>query len=267
MDIKEIEKALIKRYRNKLYNKFIKAIIDYELLKDGDVVGVCISGGKDSLTMAKLFQEYIKHSKVKITAKYIMMNPGFKDEVLKEIVSNANKLEIPLTIKESDFFRVVKNHGEGSPCYLCARMRRGFLYEFAQSLGCNKIALGHHYNDVIETTLLNVFYGGTFKTMLPKSKAENFENMELIRPMYYIEEKHIKNFMVYAEINTSDCGCEISQSITSSKRQEIKDLIAKIKKSHKDIEKSIFQSANNVNMNQILGWTAKEDKKTFLDEY
>ena len=159
MDIIEIERALIKRYRNKLYNKFVKALIDFQMLEENDVIGVCISGGKDSLLMAKMFQEFERHGPIKITVKYLVMNPGFNQENLDQLIKNAEKLNIPIIIRESNIFQVAERHGGDGPCYLCARMRRGFLYKFAQDEGCNKIALGHHYNDVIETTLLNIFTG------------------------------------------------------------------------------------------------------------
>lgn len=267
MDIIEIERALIKRYRNKIYNKFLKAILDFELLEENDVVGVCISGGKDSFVLAKLFQEFIKHGHIKIEAKYIVMDPGFNQENMDKLKENAQELGIPIIIKESDIFKVTENHGGESPCYLCARMRRGFLYKTAQDLGCNKIALGHHYNDVIETTLLNVFYGGTFKTMMPKLKAENFDNMELIRPMFYVEERNIINYMSYCEIEPMNCGCKVASGQTSSKRKEIKLLIQKMKENYKDVEKSIFQSANNVNMDCIIGWVKDNKKESFKDDY
>lgn len=267
MDINVIEKAIIKRYRNKLYNNFIRAIKDYELLKENDVVGVCISGGKDSLVLAKLFQEYLKHGKIKIEARFLVMNPGFNTQNLEELKENARKLNIPIIIKESDIFKVTVAHGGDNPCYLCARMRRGFLYKFGKENGCNKIALGHHFNDVIETTLLNVFYGGTFKTMLPKLKSENFEDMEVIRPMYYIEEKNIINFMKFCGITAMDCGCKVASKELSSKRAAVKEMIKKLKLENKDVEKSIFQSANNVNMDCIIGFVKGEKKNSFLDEY
>lgn len=267
MDIIEIERALIKRYRNKLYNKFVKALIDFQMLEENDVIGVCISGGKDSLLMAKMFQEFERHGPIKITVKYLVMNPGFNQENLDQLIKNAEKLNIPIIIRESNIFQVAERHGGDGPCYLCARMRRGFLYKFAQDEGCNKIALGHHYNDVIETTLLNIFYGGSFKTMMPKLKAENFENMELIRPMYYVEERNIINFMKYIGLEAMNCGCKIARGELSSKRKEMKELIAKIKYNFKDVEKSIFQSANNVNMDCILGWVKEDKKNSFLDKY
>ena len=267
MDIIEIEKSLITRYRTKLYNKFVKGLLEYEMLAENDVVGVCISGGKDSLVLAKMFQEFVKHGSIKIEAKYLVMNPGFNQENLDRLILNAKKMGIPIIIRDSNVFQVAENHGGENPCYLCARMRRGFLYKFASDLGCNKIALGHHFNDVIETTLLNVFYGGTFKTMLPKLKAENFDNMELIRPMYYVEERHIINYMKYCEIEAMNCGCKIASGELSSKRKEMKELIAKMKLSFKDVEKSIFQSGNNVNLDRVLGWTKENKKSSFLDDY
>lgn len=267
MTIQEIEKALIKRYRNKIYNQFIKAINEYDLLKDGDTIAVCISGGKDSFVLAKLFQEYCRYGKYKINAKYIVMDPGFNKQNLDNLITNSEKLGIPIKIKKSNIFKVASNHGGENPCYLCARMRRGFLYQFAKEEGCNKIALGHHFNDVIETTLLNVFYGGTFKTMLPKLKAENFSDMELIRPLYFVEEKNIINYMNYCEVVAMNCGCEVASGALSSKRREIKQLIAKMKENYKDVEKSIFQSANNINLDCVLGWVKNNKKTNFNDIY
>lgn len=267
MEIIEIERALITRYRTKLYNKFLKGILDFKMLEENDIVGVCISGGKDSLVLAKMFQEFVKHGPLKIEARYLVMNPGFNQENLDNLQRNAEKLGIPILIRDSDIFKVAEKHGGESPCYLCARMRRGFLYKFAKDYGCNKIALGHHYNDVIETTLLNVFYGGTFKTMLPKLKAENFEDMELIRPMYYIEERNIINYMKYCEVEAMNCGCKIASGILPSKRKEIKKLISTMKLNFSDVEKSIFQSANNVNLDCIVGYTKGGNKVSYLDEY
>lgn len=267
MSIKEYEKALIKTYRNKIYNKFIKAINEYDLLKENDVIAVCISGGKDSLVLAKLFQEYVKHGPIKIEAKYFVMNPGFNKENIENLIENAKSLGIPIVIENSDIFRVSKKHGGEHPCYLCARMRRGFLYKLASDNGCNKIALGHHFNDVIETTLLNVFYGGTFKTMVPKLKAENFPGMELIRPMFFVEERHIINYMNFCNIQAMNCGCEVARDELSSKRKEIKQLVANMKINHKDIEKSIFQSANNINLDRVIGWKKGDTISSFLDEY
>jgi len=267
MTVSEIERALIKTYRSKIYNKFIKAVVDFNLFSEGDCIGVCISGGKDSFVLAKLIQEYVRHGKVKIDAKYLVMDPGYSQENLELLKKNAEILGIPIQIKKSNVFEVAKAYGGEKPCYLCARMRRGFLYEFAKENGCNKIALAHHLNDVIETTLLNIFYSSTFKTMLPKLKSTNFENMELIRPLYYIEEKHIINFINYCNITPLNCGCDVASGKLDSKRREIKNLIKQLKEINPDIEKNIFNSANNVNLNCILGWTKDDKKYTFLDEY
>lgn len=267
MNINEIENAIIKRYRTKLYGPFIKAIKDYQLLKDGDVVGVCLSGGKDSFVMAKLFQEIVKYHRLDIQVKFLVMNPGFREENLKMLIENSEKLGIPLIIKESNIFSVAQNHGGDNPCYLCARMRRGFLYEFARSEGCNKIALGHHFNDVIETIMLNILYAGNYKTMVPKLKSSNFPGMELIRPMVYVEEKDIINFMKYIGVQAMNCGCTVIKVCSSSKRREIKELIANLKKTYKNVDKNIFRSSENVNLNCILKWQKDGKDYSFLDFY
>ncbi len=267
MEVKEIERALITRYRNKLYRPFIKALKHYEMLKENDVIGVCISGGKDSLTLAKLFQELAKYSDFPITVKYLVMDPGFNEENLIALNNNAIEMGIPIIIKQSDVFRVADHHGGDNPCYLCARMRRGFLYEFARSEGCNKIALGHHFDDVIETTLLNIFYAGCYKTMLPKLKSQNFPNMELIRPMMFVREKDIINFMKHIGINAMSCGCKMAAGMLDSKRKEIKQLIAHIKLSNKEIEKNIFRSGENVHVDTVIEWKHKGERHHFLEEY
>lgn len=267
MDIKEIERALIKRYRSNIYSKFVKAIIDYQLIAENDVIAVCISGGKDSLTMAKLFQEVKRHGKIKFDVKFLVMNPGFNDVNLQRLKENSEKLAIPILIKDSNIFHVSELLGKGQPCYLCAKMRRGFLYDFAQEQGCNKIALGHHFNDVIETTLLNVLYAGTFKTMVPKLKSTNHPGMELIRPMVYIEEKDIVNYLDYCGIKAMNCGCKIANNDLPSKRKEVKELIKNIKKEFKDVDKCIYSSAENVNLNCVMKWQLKDKKYNFLDYY
>lgn len=267
MDINEVNRSLQKRYRTKLYKPFIKAIEEYELLKDGDKVAVCISGGKDSFVLAKLFGELVKYSDYKIEVKYLVMNPGYNEENLIALKENAKKLDIPIIIKNSDVFQVAYNHGGEHPCYLCARMRRGFLYRFAHDEGCNKIALGHHFNDVIETTMLNVLYAGCFKTMLPKVKSASFAGMELIRPLFHVREKDIINFINYAEIKAMACGCKVAEGQFSSKRKEIKTLIQSMKLTHKDVDQSIFMSAVNVNIDLTLGYKKKGKKYSFLDFY
>jgi len=263
----EIERSIIKKYRKYIWTKFIKAIKDYELIKDSDKIAVAISGGKDSLLMAKLFQELKKYSQVNFETRYIVMDPGYHKDVRKLLEENLEYLNIDASIFSSDIFPVVDKIASDYPCYMCARMRRGFLYKIAQDLSCNKLALGHHFNDVIETTLLNVLYSGNFKTMLPKVKAENFKNMELIRPLYYIEEKYILRFINNAGIWPLNCACMISASRTGNKRYEIKELIANLKKSFDDVDKSIFKAAENVNINSILGFTKNNEKYSFLNFY
>lgn len=262
-----MERALIKRYRGKLYGKFVKAVIDYKLIQENDKIAVCISGGKDSLVLAKLFQELHRHGGVAFEVVYLVMNPGFNKANLDRLIENAEKMNIPIVIKDSNIFHVSELLGKGQPCYLCAKMRRGFLYDRAQELGCNKIALGHHFNDVIETTLLNVLYSGTFKTMPPKLRSTNHPGMELIRPMVYIEEKDIKTYIDYCEIHPMNCGCKIASGDLPSKRKEIKQMIQEIKKDFKDVEKSIYRSAENINLNCVMGWNHKDKKYSFLDYY
>lgn len=266
-DNKDIENTIIKKYRSKLWAPFIKGIQEFDLLQDGDVVGIAISGGKDSLLMAKLFQELVKHGKQKIEIKFIAMNPGYNDRNLNNLIENAKHLEIDLKIFDNNVFEVISKIASDYPCYMCARMRRGSLYNYAKDLGCNKIALGHHFDDIIETTLLNVLYSGNFKTMMPKLKSTNYEGMELIRPMVYIREKDIKAFTEYNGINALGCGCVVAAGKVSTKRREIKELIENLKKVYKDVDKSIFQAANNVNLDAVLGWIKDGNKNSFLDEY
>lgn len=265
--LSEIERSLITRYRHKLYSKFVRAINDYNLIQDGDRVAVAISGGKDSLLMAKLFQELVKHNKIKFEVEFIAMDPGYHPDIKKLLEDNCKYLNIPVHIFDGKIFEVVDRIAKDYPCYMCARMRRGALYNKAKELGCNKLALGHHYNDVIETTLLNVLYSGNFKTMMPKLKAQNFEGMELIRPMYYIEEHHIEQFTQYAGIWPLNCACMVAAKKIGNKRYEIKEFIKNIKKDFPDVEKSIFKAAENVNMDAILGWQKDGKKYSFLDFY
>jgi tRNA(Ile)-lysidine synthase TilS/MesJ len=264
MDIKEIERAILKKYRSKLYAPFIRALQEYELIQENDKIAVCVSGGKDSLLLAKLFQELHRHSDVPFELHFIAMDPGFNEENRKALENNCRILNIPIQIKNSNVFQIAQKLDPQKPCYMCAKMRRGFLYEFARELGCNKIALAHHRNDVIETILLNVLYGGKYNTMIPKLKSTNFEGMELIRPLVLVEEKDIINYMNYIEIVPMSCGCPVSANELTSKRKEIKKLIANIKKDFKDVEISIYRSAENVNNNCLLGWKWKEKKYSFL---
>lgn len=266
MELYEIEKALIKRYRTKLYVPFVKAINDFDMIEDGDKIAVCISGGKDGFTLAKLFQELYKHGKKQFDLVFLVMDPGYNEANLKLLKENAEKLEIPIIIEKSEIFAITEKQTE-NPCYLCARMRRGFLYKAAQDLGCNKIALGHHMNDVIETTMLNILYAGCFKTMMPKLKSKNFEGMEVIRPMYYIKEKDIIIYMKYSEIETMQCGCRIASRDLDSKREEVKQLIKKLKKTNPVIEKHIFKTALNVNLDCVIEWEYNNKKYNFMDFY
>jgi tRNA 2-thiocytidine biosynthesis protein TtcA len=267
MNIQEIERSIIKTYRKELWSPFIKAIKEYELVNEGDHVAVCISGGKDSLLLAKLFQELHKHSNISFQVSYISMNPGFDDYNLTGLYKNCELMGINIQVFQSNVFEVAEKLGKEYPCYLCARMRRGFLYNAAKELGCNKIALGHHMDDVIETTLLNIFYASNYKTMLPKLKSTNFSGMELIRPMVYIKEEHITKFIEHAEIVPMNCGCTIACKVTPSKRREIKNLISNLRKVFPDVDKSIFNSAKNVNLNCVLGWKHKDTKYNYLDFY
>lgn len=263
----EIERSLIKKYRKKVWTKFIKAIKDYNLVEEGDKIGVAISGGKDSLIMAKLFQELKKHGQVNFELEFIAMDPGYHKNIRELLEDNCNYLNIPLHIYESGIFEVVDKIAKDYPCYMCARMRRGSLYMKAKELGCNKLALGHHFNDVIETTMLNVLYGGNFKTMLPKLKATNFEGIELIRPMYYIEERYIKNFIQNAGIWPLNCACMVAAKKIGNKRFEIKDMIEEFKKKFKDVDKSIFKAAENVSIDAILGYQIGTQHHSYLESY
>lgn len=268
---KEIERSIIKTYRKEIYSKFIKAVKDYKLINENDKVMVCISGGKDSFLLAKCVQELQKHGKVYFDAEYVVMNPGYILENEKMIEKNAKDLNIPIKVFKSDIFEVAYKQ-EKSPCYLCARMRRGFLYSKAKELGCNKIALGHHFNDVIETTLLSMFYSSEIKTMVPKLHSDNFEGIELIRPLYYVKEKDIITWMHHNNLTFLNCACKFTLDAknddVSSKRNEIKKLIENLKKDNNEIDMHIFKSLENVNLNCVLGYIDKEDNKhEFIDEY
>lgn len=265
--LEDIERSLVKTYRKKVWSKFIKAIKDYNLVEEGDKVGVAISGGKDSLIMAKLFQELKRHSKINFELEFIAMDPGYHPHIKELLIDNCNYLNIPIHIYESGIFEVVDRIAKDYPCYMCARMRRGSLYAKAKELGCNKLSLGHHFNDVIETTMLNILYGGNFKTMLPKIKASNFEGIELIRPLYYIEEKYIKRFIQNAGIWPLNCACMVAAKKIGNKRFEIKDLIEEFKTKFNDVDKSIFRAAQNVSVDSILGWQIDGKDYSYLDFY
>jgi tRNA(Ile)-lysidine synthase TilS/MesJ len=269
---KEIERSIIKKYRKEIWSKFVKAVSLYQLIEENDNIMVCISGGKDSFLMAKCIQELQRHGKVKFNARYVVMDPGYNDYNRDIIIDNAKILDVPIEIFESDIFDVVSKMTDGSPCYLCARMRRGCLYNKAKELGCNKIALGHHFNDVIETTLLSMFYGSEIKTMMPKLHSENFEDIELIRPLYLVKEEDIISWRKNNELTFINCACRFTEGCSlindgTSKRKEIKELINNLKKVNKNIDYNIFKSLDNVNLNCILGTKKDGVYKSFLDEY
>ncbi|WP_288323119.1 tRNA 2-thiocytidine biosynthesis TtcA family protein [Peptostreptococcus anaerobius] len=265
--LKEIEKSITKRYRKRLWSKFIKAIKTYELVQEGDKIAVAISGGKDSMLMAKMFQELKRHSPVNFELVYLAMDPGYHDSIRKLLEDNCEYLDIPLVTFDSQIFEVADRIASDYPCYMCARMRRGALYGKAEELGCNKLALGHHFDDVIETTMLNVLCAGNFKTMLPKLKSTNFEGIELIRPLYYIREEDIIRWMTYTGIWPLNCACMVAAKKTGNKRYEIKDLIKNLSKDFINVEKSIFKAAENVNVDSILGWQIDGEKHSFLERF
>jgi len=265
--LQEIERSIIKTYRRQLWAKFNKAVRDFKLVEEGDVIGVAISGGKDSLLMAKLFQEMQKHGVSNFKLEFIAMDPGFHETNRELLLANCAYLNIPVKLFESRIFDIVDHIAKDCPCYMCARMRRGALYSKAQELGCNKLALGHHFDDFIETTLLNMFYAGTFKTMRPKLVSKNFKNMELIRPMCYIQEEVIIRFTSKNGISAMSCGCVVAAKKTSSKRREIKELIKELKKTNSEVDSAIFNAARNVNMDSILGWQKDGKKYSYLDFY
>ncbi|MFR4400329.1 MAG: ATP-binding protein [Anaerobutyricum soehngenii] len=269
----QVEKSIRKKFRKNIWCKFTKAINQYELVKEGDCIAVCISGGKDSMLMAKLFQELKLHNKFPFEVKFVVMDPGYSPENRKVIEENARKLKVPVHIFESDIFESVY-HIEKSPCYLCARMRRGYLYNFAKELGCNKIALGHHYDDVIETILMGMLYGAQIQTMMPKLHSTNFEGMELIRPLYLIREDDIKAWRDYNNLRFIQCACKFTDTCTTcnneenqSKRIEIKQLIAELKKKNPYVEAHIFKSVENVNIETVIAYKKDGVKHHFLDDY
>ncbi len=272
-DYLEIEQDLRKRYRKNLWCKFTKAIREYELVQEGDKIAVCISGGKDSMLMAKLFQELKRHNKFDFDVLFLVMDPGYKTENRQLIEQNAARLNIPLTIFSSDIFASVYNI-ENSPCYLCARMRRGYLYSKAQELGCNKIALGHHYDDVIETILMGMLYGAQVQTMMPKLHSTNFEGMELIRPMYLIREEHIEAWRDYNHLRFLQCACRFTENSTfrgdlenTSKRREIKQLIRQLRQINPFVENNIFKSVENVNLSTVIAYKQEGIRHRFLEDY
>ena len=269
---KEIEKSIIKKYRKEIWAKFIEAVKTYELIQDNDKIMVCISGGKDSFLLAKCIQELKRHGKISFEARYVVMDPGYNEYNRKYIEDNARILNIPIEIFESDIFDVVSTIDSKSPCYLCAKMRRGYLYNKAREIGCNKIALGHHFDDVIETTLLSMFYGAEIKTMMPKLHSDNYEGLELIRPLYLVKEGAIISWRNYNELTFINCACRFTEGCSlindgTSKRKEMKELIKKMRQINREIDHNIFKSMDNVNLNCVLGTKKNGEYKSFLDEY
>lgn len=270
---RDVEQSIRKKFRKKIWRMFAKSINTYDLVKEGDKIAVCISGGKDSMLMAKLFQELKLHNKFEFEVKFLVMDPGYSPENRKVIEENARNLNIPITIYESDIFESVYNV-EKSPCYLCARMRRGYLYKFAKDMGCNKIALGHHYDDVIETILMGMLYSGQVQTMMPKLHSTNYEGMELIRPLYLIREQDIKSWCRYNDLHFIQCACKFTDTCTTcnneenrSKRVEIKELIKTLKQVNPYVEGNIFKSVENVSLEAIVAYKIDGVKHSFLETY
>lgn len=267
IELKEIEKNLIKKYRGKIWSLFVQAIDEYKMIQEGDKIAVCMSGGKDSFLMAKLFQELQRHWTVKFDCIYLCMDPGYNEINRNKIIDNAKNLNIPLEIFNTNIFDVTSKEDE-SPCYVCARMRRGYLYREAQKRGCNKIALGHHFDDVIETTLISLFYGSQVQTMVPKIKSSNVKGMELIRPMYKIHESDILRWVKSSELEFINCACKLTEKNEfDSKRKEIKELIKNLKKTYPIVDENIFKAMENVNLNMILGYKKGDQYKSFLEIY
>ena len=269
---RDVERSINKKFHKTIWSRFTAALNEYNLIEPGDKIAVCISGGKDSMLMAKLFQELKRHNKFPFEVVYLVMDPGYSPENREIIEKNAKMLNIPITVFESDIFESVL-HVEKSPCYLCARMRRGHLYNKAKELGCNKIALGHHYDDVIETILMGMLYGGQVQTMMPKLHSTNFEGMELIRPLYLVREEDVKKWRDYNSLHFLQCACKFTDTCTScnpdnaSKRQEVKRLIAELKKNNPQVESNIFKSVSNVNLDTIIAYKKDGEKHSFLDFY
>ncbi|MBE5730445.1 MAG: ATPase [Clostridiales bacterium] len=269
-----VEESIRKRFHRQLFSKFAKGIVQYNLLSPGDKVAVCISGGKDSMVMAKLFQELRRHNKFEFELVFLVMDPGYNEANRNKIVRNAQLLNVPIQIFDTDIFSNVV-HIEKSPCYICARMRRGHLYSKAKELGCNKIALGHHYDDVIETIVMGMLYGAQIQTMMPKLKSTNFEGMELIRPMYLVREKDIMAWRDYNSLEFLQCACKfthdnavVNDTESSSKRKKVKELIAMLAKSDPEIEQNIFKSVENVNLSTVIAYKDKGGiRHNFVEEY
>ena len=268
----EIERSIIKKHRKEIWSKFVKAIQVYELIEDNDKMMVCISGGKDSFLLAKCMQELFRHGRKNFEVEYVVMDPGYNKENRHLIEENAKLLNVPIKIFESDIFDSVASITEGNPCYLCARMRRGSLYNKAKELGCNKIALGHHFDDVIETTLLSMFYGSEIKTMMPKLPSDNFPGIELIRPMYLVKEDDIIAWKKSNDLTFINCACRFTETCSinddgTSKRLEVKKLIKELKKVNPNVDNNIFKALDNVNLNCVIGTKKNGLYHSFLETY
>ncbi len=269
----QIERSIITKFRKPLWKKFINGVNDYKLIEEGDKIAVCISGGKDSMLLAKLMQEVQRHGKIAFELEFLVMDPGYNVINRQTIINNAKLLDIPIKIFETQIFDIVAEVDQ-SPCYLCARMRRGYLYKNAQALGCNKIALGHHFDDVIETILMGMLYGGQIQTMMPKLHSTNHPGMQLIRPMYLVKEADILAWKQYNDLQFIQCACRFTENCTlcdngggGSKRQEMKTLIKKFRQTNPSIDMNIFRSVHDVNLSTIIGYHEKEKQYNFLDDY
>lgn len=269
----EIERSIIKKFRKSIWNRFIKGIKEYRLINSGDKIAVCISGGKDSMLMAKCMQHLQKYSEIPFDVEYLVMNPGYNEINKQKIIENAKILDLPIKMFETQIFDIVADIDD-SPCYLCARMRRGYLYSNAKKLGCNKIALGHHFDDVIETILMGMLYGGQVQTMMPKLHSTNFEGMELIRPMYMVKEADIISWKNYNDLQFIQCACRFTEHCTmcdngggGSKREEMKKLIKSFRNINPNIENNIFKSVENVNLDTIISYHKGDERHHFLDDY
>lgn len=269
--VQQVEQSIVKRYHEELWSPFCKAIRRYQLILPGDKIAVCISGGKDSMLMAKMMQMLHRHTEIPFDVEYLIMDPGYNEINRKKVESNARFLEIPYTIFESDIFEVA-NAQDRNPCFLCARMRRGCLYKKAQEMGCNKIALGHHFDDVIGTTVMGMFYGGQLQAMPPKLRAKNFPGMELIRPLYMVHEEDVIAWKNANELSFIQCACRFTENCTmcdngqgGSKRQEIKQLLKKLKKENPTIEDNIFASIHTLQLDTMVGWKYRGQEHSFLE--
>ena len=262
--LNEIERSIIKKFRPSIWHKFVKAINDYDLIDENDKIAVCISGGKDSFLLAKCLEELKKHGKVKFDLEYIIMNPGYTDEVIEKIKNNLNLLNIDAHIFESPIFNIISK--TKNPCFLCAKMRRGYLYNYAKEMGCNKIALGHHFDDVLETILMNLIYNGMFAGMMPKLKSDNFDNMELIRPFYLVKEEDIIAWVKYNDLSFIDCACSVTKK-DIGKRNEMKKLVKMLKEYYVDADRNIFNSLSNVKLDKVITYIESNEKHNFLDKY